>query len=79
MQRIEPWYQLDTAGAGSLPRGMVYQNKKTILEAVIPLEFEQMPPETRGFEIVVDCHARSGGVKWYQPVAGKYIDWSITP
>ena len=75
---IAPWYKLNTAGAGGLPRGISYQKDPMILESVIPQEFEVMPPEMHGFEFINNCHARCGGVKIYQPLAMRYTDFAVT-
>lgn len=75
---IAPWYKLNAAGAGGLPRAIAYQKDPMILEAVIPQEFEVMPPEMRGFEFLNNCHARCGGVKIYQPLAARYMDFAVT-
>lgn len=75
---VAPWYKLDTAGVGGAPRAIVYKKSPEILEAVIPQEFEVMPPEMRGFEFLHNCHARCGGVKIYQPLAMRYVDFATT-
>lgn len=75
---IAPWYKLNSAGAGGKPRAVAYQMDPMILEAVIPQEFEVMPPEMHGFEFVNNCHARAGGVKIYQPLAMRYMDFATT-
>ena len=72
---VQPWYQLDAAGAAGKPRGIVYQKDPSILESVIPQEFETLPPRWVGLEALNDCHARCGGVKVYQPLAMKYVDF----
>ncbi len=75
---IAPWYKLNGAGVGGLPRAIAYQKDPMILESVIPQEFEVMPPEMKGFEFVNNCHARCGGVKIYQPLAMRYMDFAVT-
>lgn len=78
IQTIAPWNKLDTAGVAAKPRGIVYQKDPSILEGVIPQEFETMPPEWHGLELTVACHARVGGVKIYQPTAMRYIDFATS-
>lgn len=75
---VDPWYQLDAAGAGGLPRGMGYQKDPMVLEAVIPQEFEMLPPEASAYELITHCHARAGGVKFYQPTASRYVDFATS-
>lgn len=72
---VKPWYRLNTAGAGGLPRGIAYYRDPTVLEGVVPQQFVQMPPQIKGMEVVIPCTARCGGVKIYQPIAMKYVDF----
>jgi hypothetical protein len=75
---IAPWHKLDTAGTGAdsgKPRAIAYQKTPDVLEMVIPQEFETMPPDMDGFEMVINCHARCGGTKVYQPLGMRYIDF----
>ncbi len=71
---VQPWEKLETAGVTSAPRAIAYSKNAEVLEAVIPQEFEMMPPERHGFEMVNDCWATCGGVKIYQPTAVVYAD-----
>lgn len=71
---VRPWVKLETAGASSAPRAIAYCRNPNVAEAVIPQEFETMPPEREGFELVTDCWATCGGVKVYQPTAVVYGD-----
>lgn len=75
---VVPWHTLKTAGVGNKPRGIVYQKDPMILEGVIPQEYESLPPEARGLEFLINCHARCGGVKIYQPLAMRYIDFATS-
>jgi hypothetical protein len=79
---ISPWHKLNTVssaqGGADKPRAMAYQKDATVLEAVVPQEFEQMPPEMEGLEFVINCHARCGGVKIYQPLGCKYLDFATS-
>lgn len=75
---IQPWYKLNTAGSGGAPRAIAYQRDSTVLESVIPQEFEALPPEVQAFEFVVNCHARCGGVKIYQPLGMRYMDFATS-
>lgn len=74
---VQPWYQLDKADAAATDKGgraIAYQKDPAVLEAVIPQEFEALPPVAEHFKLVTSCHARTGGVKVYQPIAMKYCD-----
>lgn len=74
---VEPWYLADNAGAGNVGRAVAYRKDKTVLESVIPQEFEALPPVAEHFKLVTSCHARTGGVKVYQPLGMKYADLPI--
>lgn len=66
--------KLETAGAGSTTRGIVYDKSPQVLEAIIPVEFEQFAPETHNLEVVTICHMRASGVAVYYPKAVCYFD-----
>jgi|GEM_PF-880585 len=72
---IAPWHRLNKAGVGGVPRAISYRKTPDVLEAIIPQEFEVMPPEQKVFEFLHNCHARCGGVKIYQPLAMRYLDF----
>jgi len=74
VSEVEPWYALTGAGAGSSDRGLVYKRDPDHLMLVIPQEFEQFPPQQRGLEFVVPCHARCGGVQVPYPLSICYFD-----
>jgi hypothetical protein len=78
IKNIDQWHRLTGAGAGGLNRGIAYKRDPEVLEGVVPLDFEQLPPQARGLEFVVPCHARCGGVKVYQPGAMRYIDFATS-
>lgn len=79
--QVAPWYRLDPVGSNSIltkPRAIAYQKDNMVLESVIPQEFEVMPPEMKGLEFLNICHARCGGVKIYQPLAMRYMDFATS-
>jgi hypothetical protein len=71
---VEPWYALKGAGSGPTDRMVVYKRDPDHLMLVIPQEFEQFPPQAKGMEFVVPCHARCGGVQVPYPLAICYGD-----
>ena len=75
LQSIVPWYKLNNQGANGTGRAIAFQRDSNVLEAVIPQEFEQLPPQARNYEFVVPCHARCGGIKVYQPNGMIYGDF----
>lgn len=75
IESIVPWYKLDDQGANGNGRAIAFDNSDSVLEAVIPQEFEQLPPQARNYDFVVPCMARCGGVKVYQPTGMVYGDF----
>lgn len=82
IKSVAPWHLLDSVtaalGGQAKPRGIAYKKDPMVLEAVIPQEFEALPPEVRKFRFEILCHARCGGVKIYQPLAVRYIDFATS-
>jgi hypothetical protein len=74
LKAIVPWYALDGAGAGNTDRMVVYRRDPDALQLIIPQEFEQLPPQLEGLEIITPCHARCGGVVVYYPLSIIYAD-----
>jgi hypothetical protein len=72
---IQPWGRLQSVTAASKDRAIFYARNPMVLEGVVPLMFEQLPPQALGMEFTVNCFARCGGVKVYHPVAMRYRDW----
>lgn len=78
IKRVDAWYRLDGAGnTTSHDRVICYPRAPEVLEAVLPIEFEQFPAQQEGLDYVIPCHARCGGVKIYQPGAMQYGDFSL--
>jgi hypothetical protein len=78
IKNIEQWYLLDGAGASSKNRCVLYKRSPDVLEGVRPARFRQLPPQLKGFELVINCFSRCGGVKVYQPMAMRYIDVALS-
>jgi hypothetical protein len=76
IKNVDQWYRADGIGTNSTGRLLVYKKDPSVLECVIPQEFEQLPPQARNFEFIVNCHGRCGGVKVYQPLAALYGDFA---
>ncbi len=78
IKQVDAWHKLDTAGhTTGFDRAIAYSRSAEVLEAVIPIEFEQFPAQQEMLEYVIPCHARCGGVKIYQPAAMQYGDFSL--
>lgn len=74
VKSVEPWFRMDTAGPSSAPRGLVYRKDPSVVRAVVPSLFEQLPPEARNLELRINCLGRIGGTVWYRPMAACYMD-----
>lgn len=74
LKSIVPWYALNSAGAASTDRMLVYRRDPDALQLIIPQEFEQFPPQQEGLEVITPCHARCGGVVVYYPLSMAYAD-----
>jgi hypothetical protein len=69
------WHRLTNAGTGgTVDRLIAYQKDPEVVEGIVPITFEQLPPEVHGFETSVICHARCGGVDWHQPKGAAYLN-----
>lgn len=74
VKEIVSWHRCATAGPASAPMAVCYEKSDTIVRAVIPQPFEQLPPEIRNLEWLIACLARVGGTVWYRPLGGLYAD-----
>lgn len=76
---VEEWSRLNTAGAGSTPRLVMYAQTPDHLRAIIPLEKTLLPMQQQGFEYSIPVHLRVGGVEWLYPLSGVYADGFFDP
>jgi hypothetical protein len=60
---------LTGAGAAGVDRFLAYRRDPNKLEQEIPQDFEQLPPQERNFEYIINCHARYAGVVIYKPLS----------
>lgn len=80
LQRVNPgvtfskWHRLTAAGGSGKDRIVYYAKTPEVIEAIVPQEFEQLPPQIDGLETLTLCHARCGGVRIHQPKAIYYQD-----
>lgn len=59
---------------GSSGRMMCYEKSPDRLVMILPVEFEQLPPQQEGYEYKTLCHMRTGGVVSLHPQAISYGD-----
>lgn len=74
LEGIEYSPRLDTAGASSKERVVLYARDSEVLEAVISQDFEQFAPQARNLHFVIPCHARTGGLLVHEAKAIAYMD-----
>lgn len=66
--------ELAAAGTGGTTKGVMGEFTLDNLELPYPSPFEQLPPEMRNLETIVNCIARVGGVIVYYPLAFSYAE-----
>ncbi len=64
------WNKLNTVGTGGVPMVLCYKKDPSIVKFMFAYDFEQMEPEKRNLEYVVDCYNKLGGTNWYRPLGG---------
>lgn len=74
IKRVESWVRLSTTGTGGNPMAIAYKNTPEVVRGILPVPFEQMTPEVRNLEWLVNCLARCGGCVVYKPLAMLYGD-----
>jgi hypothetical protein len=82
IRNVEQWWRLAgtdvSSGLGEYTsassRCLLYKRDPEVLEAAVPIDFEQMPAQQEALNFEVACHARCGGTKVYQPGAVFYFD-----
>jgi len=68
--------ELKTAGTYIGQAGDVaicYERAPSTVSQIVPVDYEELPPEARGFETVINSHARTGGTNWERPLGGKFF------
>jgi len=82
IQEVRPSYRLDYTqsanwggnGAAGSGRMVCYDKSPEMLTAILPVEFEQLPPQQVGYEYKTLCHMRTGGVAALHPLSLSYGD-----
>ena len=74
---VAQWDRLDGAGDGTIGTSgyhqmITYKRSPEVVEAVVPVRFEQLAPQVTGFSTEVPCLSKCGGVKIYVPAAMQY-------
>lgn len=78
IQEVRPTYRLDQSQSGNWSgttgRMVCYDKDPERLVFLLPVEFEQLPPQQEGWEYKTLCHMRSGGVVALHPASISYGD-----
>jgi hypothetical protein len=74
LREVERLKELETIGAGSTRRMIIYERNEDTLRCDIPLNFKQLPTQTDGLSFKTICRLKNAGVKIYQPFATRYGD-----
>lgn len=69
IKNVEVIPECASAGAGNTELAMMFKKSEDKLTLEIPQMFEQFPPQAKGLEFVIPCHARIGGVIIYYPLS----------
>jgi hypothetical protein len=69
IKNVEVVPEAEGAGTGGTDVILMYKKDSDKLTLEIPQPFEQFQPEIKGFETVINCHARCGGVIIYYPLS----------
>lgn len=76
IESIEPWWQLNGAGATGKNRMVVYPRNPIAVAGIVPQDFQAYGPQERDLDIVVPCTGSCGGTVIRYPVAVRYMDIS---
>lgn len=68
------WNRLTAAGAGAATRAYAYRKTPMVVQGHIPREMTPLAPQLDGFEYVIYCYARIGGVENPYPLAMRLAD-----
>lgn len=74
IKNVASWHHLAGAGDGGTDRMVCYRRDPMNIEMVIGQEFETFPPQVKNLDVVIACHARTGGVVVRFPLGMSYGD-----
>lgn len=69
---------MDTIGAASKERVMLYVKDPKVVASQTPEFFTQLAPQLQGLTVFTACHSRIGGVHVEKPMGIAYMDGCIT-
>lgn len=74
IESIHSWNRLGTASALDDARIVGFLPDPRVVQAYVPIDFEQMAPQLRNMSYVTNCHGRFGGVVSKYPIGICYMD-----
>lgn len=74
IKQVIPWAGLETLGAGSTKRMVLYRRDPKVVLAHGSIMFQPKPPQQNGRKVFVPCEGRWGPTHWKVPIAAKYGD-----
>lgn len=79
LKRLHRWIALDDAtgtdvGVADPPMGIAYSKDPRVLRWPVPIMYEELPVQIRGFEYLVNARALCGGVDFRRPMGAVYIE-----
>jgi len=66
--------ELATISPTGGPSMLAYQKTPEVLSGIIPLAFQQMEAQAKGFEVLVPTRQKNGGTVWFYPFAAAFGD-----
>ena len=72
---VQPWWRLDTAGAASVARAVVYRKDPDAVSLEIPMLFEMFDTQIQGLAFLTPCLAMTGGCIVHRPLSMQYADF----
>lgn len=73
LDAVEPWWRLETAGAGSVSRGVLYTRSEETLSQRV-MDMRTLPPQAEGLMVRTICVAATAGMAIHYPEEMEYID-----
>ncbi len=79
IKQLERWIALDDAtgadvGVADPPQGIAYDPNPDFVFAEMPVPYEELPPQARGYGWVVPARAVFGGVVFKRPNSAAYVE-----
>lgn len=71
---VMSWEKLSTAGSGGVSRAVAYDPKASNLHLLMAIEYEQLAPQERNFNYIVNARLKTGGVVSPYPKSILYAD-----